>query len=76
MHVLKRIMVDPRDEAALDPNKPGKTVINGIEIKPRPRWLVAPTCPNCGAIVDQTVEDAVEHPTCAYCHEPLPVQPA
>jgi hypothetical protein len=40
------------------------------------RWQVPSVCPKCGAPVDQSTECMAAHPTCAFCHEPLPCQPA
>jgi hypothetical protein len=30
-------------------------------------------CPECGARIDQTEASHAEHPTCPYCHNPLPL---
>ena len=40
------------------------------------RWQVPAECPKCGAPIDQSTECMAAHPTCAFCHEPLPCQPA
>jgi hypothetical protein len=41
-----------------------------------PRWTVPATCPECGARVDQSTASMAEHPTCRYCAQPLPCEPA
>ncbi len=40
------------------------------------RWRVPATCPQCGAPVDQSTASLAEHPTCTFCHAPLPCEPA
>jgi len=40
-----------------------------------PPWVVPPNCPTCGAAVDQAKAAMDLEPHCAYCHQPLPVQP-
>jgi hypothetical protein len=43
---------------------------------PTVRWQVPAICPTCGAPVDQSTAALADHPTCRFCHEPLPCQPA
>jgi hypothetical protein len=40
-----------------------------------PPWVVPAICPNCDAPVDQATAAMDPDPRCAYCHQPLPVQP-
>jgi hypothetical protein len=40
------------------------------------RWRVPTKCPECGAPVDQSTASLAEHPSCDYCHKPLPCEPA
>jgi hypothetical protein len=39
-------------------------------------WHVPAHCPDCGAPVDQAVASVAAHPVCAYCHHPIPCDPA
>jgi hypothetical protein len=39
-----------------------------------PEWIVPDVCPECGARVDQSTASVAEHPTCEFCHKPLPCQ--
>jgi hypothetical protein len=40
-----------------------------------PPWVVPAICPTCDAPVDQATATMDPDPKCAYCHQPLPVQP-
>ncbi len=35
-------------------------------------WVVPDHCPECGAVVDQSVASMAAHPTCPFCQNPLP----
>jgi hypothetical protein len=37
-----------------------------------PEWIVPEVCPECGARVDQSTASVADHPTCEFCHKPLP----
>jgi hypothetical protein len=39
-------------------------------------WHVAAHCPDCGAPVDVGAASVAAHPVCAYCHHPIPCDPA
>lgn len=41
-----------------------------------PPWAVPAHCPDCGAPVDQATASRERDPHCAFCHQPVPVQPA
>ena len=71
IHVEQKIMVDPRQEGLLEPEV---MAIRAHAPTGGPRWIVPHQCPNCGAIVDQTIQGNAEHPACTFCHEPLPVE--
>jgi len=40
-----------------------------------PPWKVSAECPRCGAPVDQALASKQADPMCAFCHEPIPVEP-
>lgn len=49
-------------------------VVQGI-VDDEPQWIVPEICPECGARVDQSTAAVAAHPTCEYCHKPLPCTP-
>ena len=59
------------------PATPGPAAAGTVHyVDDQPRWKVPETCPECGARVDQSIASMAEHPTCRYCAQPLPCQPA
>jgi len=40
-----------------------------------PPWVVPAHCPTCGAAVNKAKASMDLEPACAFCHQPLPVQP-
>jgi hypothetical protein len=49
-------------------------VVHGL-VDDEPQWIVPEICPECGARVDQSAASVAEHPTCGFCHQPLPCKP-
>jgi hypothetical protein len=49
-------------------------VVHGL-VTDEPQWIVPEVCPECGARVDQSTASVAEHPTCEFCHQPLPCKP-
>jgi hypothetical protein len=62
------VVYDPSDPMQVRFLPPGE--------QPTARWQVPDTCPNCGARVDQSTAAFADHPTCKFCNQPLPCQPA
>jgi hypothetical protein len=46
-------------------------VVHGL-VDDEPEWIVPEVCPECGARVDQSVASVAAHPSCEFCHKPLP----
>ena len=59
------------------PAAPGPAAAGTVHyVDDEPRWKVPATRPECGARVDQSTASMAEHPTCRYCAQPLPCEPA
>ncbi len=39
---------------------------------PETLWVLPDHCPECGAVVDQSVQSKAAHPSCPFCQNPLP----
>jgi hypothetical protein len=76
-------MDDPRNSLAAhneEADKLMEALLSGMPAAPGesvtgPPWVVPAVCPTCSAPVDQAKASMDLAPMCAYCHQPLPVQP-